>query len=145
MTIEDDQQKGLASWAADCAERSLHIFEESHPNDRRPRKAIELARSWARGDIPVSAARGGSSNANAAAREIGEDSPARDAARAAGHAAAAAHNPGHVLHAAAYAVKALTGTDTEAAEKERSWQFDHLTEELRPLVYPPDEGDEAPK
>jgi hypothetical protein len=139
MTIEDDQQKGLASWAADCAERSLHLFEESHPDDRRPRKAIDLARAWARGEIPVSAARGGSSAANAAARETGEDSPARDAARAAGHAAAAAHNPGHVLHAAAYAVKALTGTDNEAADKERAWQFDHLAEELRPLVYPEDE------
>lgn len=139
MTIEDDQQKGLASWAADCAERSLHVFEESPPDDRRPRKAIDLARSWARGDTPVSAARGGSSAANAAARATKEDSPARDAARAAGHAAAAAHNPGHVLHAATYAVKALTGTDTEAADKERSWQFHHLSEDLRPLVYPPEE------
>jgi hypothetical protein len=139
MTIEEDQQKGLALWAADCAERSLHVFEGSHPDDRRPRKALDLARAWARGDIPVSAARGGSSAANAAARITEEDSPARDAARAAGHAAAAAHNPGHALHAAAYAVKALTETDTEAAEKERSWQFDHLAEELRPLVYPPEE------
>lgn len=136
MTIEDDQQRGLASWAADCAERSLHLFEQSHPDDRRPRKAIELARAWARGDIPVSAARGGSSASNTAARATEEDSPARDAARAAGHAAAAAHNPGHALHAASYAVKALTGTDTEAAEKEYKWQFDHLAEELRPFVYP---------
>jgi len=138
MAIEDSEQKGLALWAADCAERSLHIFEESYP-DRRPRKAIGLARAWARGDIPVSAARGGSSAANTAARTAEQGSPAQDAARAAGHASAAAHNPGHVLHAAAYAVKALTGTDLEAAEKERSWQFDHLPEELRPLVYPPDE------
>ncbi len=145
MAIEDSEQKGLASWAADCAERSLHIFEESHPDDRRPRKAVDLARAWARGDIPVSAARGGSSATNAAARATEEDSPARDAARAAGHAAAASHNPGHVLHAATYAVKALTGTDIEAADKERAWQFDHLSEELRPLVYPPEEEPETPK
>lgn len=139
MEIEESEQKGLALWAADCAERSLQIFEGSYPDDRRPRKAIELTRAWARGDIPVSAARGGSSAANAAARTVEQGSPPQDAARAAGHAAAAAHNPSHVLYAASYAVKALTGTDLEAAEKERSWQFDHLSEELRPLVYPPDE------
>ncbi|HET9515762.1 MAG TPA: hypothetical protein VFO95_17655 [Gemmatimonadales bacterium] len=139
MAIEDDQLRGLAFWAADCAERSLHVFEEARPDDRRPRKAIELARAWARGDIPVSAARGGSSGANAAARETEEDSAARDAARAAGHAAASSHNPGHVLHAATYAVKALTGADIEAADKERAWQFHHLPEELRPLIYPPEE------
>jgi hypothetical protein len=142
MAIEDSEQKALALWAADCAERALHLFEGARPDDRRPRKAIELARAWARGDIPVSAARGGSSGANAAARETEEGSPARDTARAAGHAAASSHNPGHAIHAASYAVKALTGTDLEAAEKERSWQFDHLAEELRPLVYPPDEEPE---
>jgi len=31
-------------FAADCAERVLHIFENEYPNDKRPRKAIEVAR-----------------------------------------------------------------------------------------------------
>ncbi len=140
MSIEEEEQKGLALWAADCAERVLPIYEAAHPQDRRPRKAVEAGRAWARGDIPMSAARGASSKANAAAREAEEDSPAREAARAAGHAAAAAHNPGHALHAASYAAKALAGSDTAAAEEELKWQFDHLPEDLHPLVYPEDEG-----
>lgn len=142
MTIEEEQQKGLALWAADCAERALAVFEQTHPKDFRPRKAVEAGRAWARGDIPMSAARGASSKANAAAREAEEDSPAREAARAAGHAAAAAHNPGHTLHAAAYAVLALCGSDAEAADQERLWQSGHLPQDLHPLVYPEDDATE---
>lgn len=138
IEITEDHQKGLALWAADCAERALPVFEDSRPDDRRPRKAVEQARAWARGDIPMSAARSASSASNAAARETEEGSPARVAARAAGHAAATAHAIGHALHAAAYAVKALadTNADTSAAEREQSWQFENLPEDLRPLVYP---------
>ena len=32
-------------FAADCAERVLHIFEDAHPNDDRPRQAIAVARN----------------------------------------------------------------------------------------------------
>jgi len=37
--------------AADCAERVLPIFERECPDDARPRKAIEAARAYARGEI----------------------------------------------------------------------------------------------
>lgn len=136
MDIEEEQKKGLAVWAADCAERVLSLFEQDRPDDRRPRKAIESARAWARGDIPVSAARGASSASNAAAREA-EEGPARDAARAAGHAAASAHSISHSIHAAAYALKAVSGSiSEEAATAEEDWQFERVPKELRPLVYP---------
>lgn len=142
MTIEEAQQRGLALWAADCAERALPVFENAHPNDSRPRKAVEAGRAWARGEIPLSAARGASSKANAAAREAEEKSPAREAARSAGHAAAAAHNPDHTIHAAAYAVLAICGTDAEASEQERLWQSGHLPQDLHHLVYPEDDATE---
>jgi len=45
--------RSLALWAADCAERVLPYFEEKYPRDDRPRKAIEAARAWARGEIRV--------------------------------------------------------------------------------------------
>lgn len=32
-------------FAADCAESVLHIFEAAHPDDDRPRRAIEVARN----------------------------------------------------------------------------------------------------
>ncbi|WP_199615127.1 putative immunity protein [Paenibacillus alkalitolerans] len=41
--------KTLALWAADCAERVLRYFEEKHPDDRRPREAIDAGRAWVRG------------------------------------------------------------------------------------------------
>lgn len=34
----------LRLFAADCAERVLHLFENERPNDNRPRKAIEATR-----------------------------------------------------------------------------------------------------
>ena len=38
-------QRLLALWAADCAEHGLPLFEQMHPQDNRPRQAIEAARS----------------------------------------------------------------------------------------------------
>ena len=43
-----EDQRSLATWAADCAERVLPFFEKSYPNDNRPRKAIEVCRTWVR-------------------------------------------------------------------------------------------------
>ena len=39
----------LREFAADCAERALFRFEELYPDDNRPRRAIEVAREYARG------------------------------------------------------------------------------------------------
>ena len=36
----------LALWAIDCAERVLPYFEETYPQDRRPRQAIETLKTW---------------------------------------------------------------------------------------------------
>jgi len=115
-------RRAQAARAADCAERVLPYFEEAFPDDDRPRKAIEAARTWARGEIRVSEARTAALAAHAAAactatrgagRDAAKYSSACAAARAAGHAAATAHMVGHALHAAAYAKKAaacaLTG------------------------------------
>src|SRR5687768_7945440 len=33
--------KTLARWAIDCAERVMPYFEQTYPQDRRPRQAIE--------------------------------------------------------------------------------------------------------
>jgi hypothetical protein len=99
-------RRAQAAWAADCAERVLPYFEEAFPDDDRPRKAVEAARAWARGEIRVSEARTAALAAHAAARFAAERPAACAAARAAGHAAATAHVVGHARHAAAYAKKA---------------------------------------
>src|SRR5258708_9916452 len=79
----------LAAWAADCAEHVLRLFEECS-SDERPRRAVEIARAWARGEVPVGAAQKAAVAAHAAARAAKSRS-ATAAARAAGHAAATAH------------------------------------------------------
>jgi hypothetical protein len=125
-------RKTLAFWAADCAERVLSCFEEKHPDDDRPRQAIESARAWARGEIKVGAARNAAVAAHAAARAT--ETPAACAAgRSAGQAAGTAHMAGHAIHAAEYAAKAAAlavGLDAAkaAATCEREWQYQRLLE-----------------
>src|SRR5580692_9614616 len=118
-TVTDKQdQRSLALWAADCAEQVLPFFEQKHPQDNRPRKAIEAARAWVRGEIKCGAARNAAVAAHAAARST-TDAAACAVARATGHAAGTAHMTDHARHAAAYALKAL-------AEK---WNVDHLQDQ----------------
>ena len=72
-------------FAVDCAERVLPLFEKRHPNDDRPRKAIQAARDYANGKITKEAL----AAAGAAAWDAAGDA-ARAAARAAWAAAGAA-------------------------------------------------------
>ena len=127
-------QRLLALWAADCAEHVLPFFEEKHPGDDRPRKAIEAGRTWARGGITYGAARAAAVATHAAARAVDEGA-ARAAARAAGHAAGTAHMASHARHAAAYAIKAVVAAGTDSAT-ECDWQRRRLPEQLRPTAFP---------
>ncbi len=122
----EGHHKALAVWAADCAERVLMNFEKELPEDNRPRKAIEAAKSWVRGELAMTKCREAAFAAHAAARETNCPS-ANFAARAAGHAAATAHVANHARHAAAYAIKSLAadeipGAAANAAANETQWQ-----------------------
>jgi hypothetical protein len=128
----------LASWAADCAEHVLPLFTAKYPEDDRPRRAIETARAWARGEASVGEARAAAVAAHAAARSA-TDAVAREVARAAGHAVATAHMADHELGAAAYAIRAVRLAAPEsdaltAGERECRWQREHLPEAIRELV-----------
>jgi hypothetical protein len=136
-TLQDDDHRRLAIWAADCAEHVLPYFEEARPTDDRPRRAIELGRRWARGEITWAEARTAAGHANAAARDL--RGAARHAAYAAGQAAAVGHVAAHELGAAAYAVGAARAAapdaESEAAGRlECQWQRAQLPHEIRELV-----------
>jgi hypothetical protein len=136
-TLTDSDHHLLALWAATCAEHVLEQFECIRPDDRRPRRAIEQARAWARGEIRMSEARAAGGHAMAAARNL--SGPARHAAYAAGQAAVVAHVAAHELGAAAYAIKAAAaaappGERQSAAKLECRWQRDQLPEAIRELV-----------
>src|SRR4029078_5858364 len=110
-TLQDDDHRLLATWAADCAEHLLHYFENGRPADARPRRAIALGRAWARGEVPWAEARTAAGHANAAARDL--SGAARHAAYAAGEAAAVGHVAAHERGAAAYAIRAVRAASPE--------------------------------
>ncbi len=133
---EKQDQRSMATWAADCAERVLPFFEKAYPEDDRPRKAIKACRAWVRtGVFRMADIRGASLAAHAAARDAKENEAACFAAHAAGQAVATAHVPQHAYGGAYYALKAIVANDPRNAEvksaRERNWQSRHLPENLR--------------
>jgi hypothetical protein len=132
--VQTTDHRIAAIWANDCAARVLPYFEEQFPEDDRPRNALDTLRAWvATGIFKMAIIRKASLDAHAAAREVGEESPARSAARAAGQAAATAHVSAHAYGAAIYAQQAVyRASDLSegyaAAMKERNWQYRHLIE-----------------
>ena len=104
----------LGSWAADCAERALAIYEAQSGADSRPRAAIEGIRVFASGGRRTAQLRSLALSAYSAAREA-HDPAAAAAARAAGLAASSAYThplvdvqqTKHILGPAAYAALAL--------------------------------------
>ncbi len=136
-TLTDAHHHLLALWAAACAEHVLPLFEAMRPADSRPRYAIEQARAWVRGEVPMSQARAAAGHAMGAARDL--TGAARFAAYGAGQAAAVAHVAAHELGAAAYAIKAARAAAPEgegwrAGRLECRWQRDQLPNVIRELV-----------
>ncbi len=136
-SLQDADHHLLAVWAADCAEHVLHHFEQARPDDDRPRRAIDLGRAWARGEVTMTQARTAAGFANGAARDL--TGAAREAAYAAAQAAAVAHVAAHELGAAAYAVRAARaaapeGQRHEGGRRECRWQRAQLPSEVRDLV-----------
>src|SRR4051794_30036155 len=88
-SLTDADHQRLALWAALCAERVLHLFEDDHTSDARAREAIDAARSWARGEMKMMEARSRGGHAMGAARPL--RGAARHAAYSAGQAACVGH------------------------------------------------------
>ncbi len=130
--VKETDHRLAAIWAKACAERVLHYFEETLPEDSRPRQALETLQAWIdTGHFQMAVIRSASLAAHAAAREVGEDNPARSAARSAGQAAASAHVATHAIAAANYALQAIhRAAKIEIAEsavaRERDWQYQRL-------------------
>jgi hypothetical protein len=123
-------------FACDCAERVLHFFEQHHPEDGRPRAAVETARRFALGEatrLELSAASAvAAAIAVAAARTISgvaarDDSAGMQASAAASSAAWGATS----VTASAAALGAAKDTAMAAASAvERAWQTERLRQYL---------------
>ena len=135
LTLSEDDRRVLAVWAADCAERTLPLFEAQAPNDTRPRDAIEGVRAFARGELRIGKVRALAARAHAATREV-SDPAAVAAARAAGHAAAVAHMAAHA-RGVAYAAKAAALAaphDQNAVAAELQWQMNQASPTVRQVL-----------
>ncbi len=108
----------FALLAAVQAERVLPLFEREHPQDSRPRRAIEAIRAWGQGkrELGMAEVRKLSLGSHAAARAA-RSAAARFAARAAGHAVATWHVPTHAMGVPIYASKAILADRNTPARK----------------------------
>jgi hypothetical protein len=108
-----DELRVVARYAVEAAQDVLPLFEENHPNDRRPRAAVDAAWTFVDGANRTKLQRITALDAHRAAKDVTDES-AKHAARAAGDAAAAAYlhplanatQVGHILRAAAHAARA---------------------------------------
>jgi hypothetical protein len=121
-------QKVLAAWAADCAERVLPYFEDRYPEDNRPRKAVAALHEWIRtGVFKMAVIRQASLGAHAAAKGK-KEADAVFAAHAAGQAVGTAHVVTHALGASLYSIRAAAAhwDNINDGFKERDWQLERL-------------------
>ena len=115
--------------ACDMAEHVLPIFEVKHPCDKRPRKCIEVIRSWLIGGATI--------------EEVRDAAYAAYAARAAADVAYATRAAAYAVRAAACVIRAAAGDAYAAADAaacatdavddayaERKWQAARIREVL---------------
>lgn len=128
MVAEDfdltmDELRVVARYAVESAEQVLPLFEEVHPEDARPRAAVDAAWTFAEGAPRTRLQRATALEAYRSGKTATSEA-ARLAARAAGDAAAAAYlhplaqstQVGHILRAAACAASALESSAGEDAD-----------------------------
>jgi hypothetical protein len=124
LTLEE--LRAVARYGADCAQEVLSLFEDVHPDDPRPRAAIDAAVTFADGGSRTNLQRVTALDTHRAAKDATIDA-ARYAAASAGDAAAAAYlhplakatQVGHILRAAAnaaYAKELSAGNDPNVGD-----------------------------
>lgn len=139
IELSMDQLRAIGSWAADCAERALSIYEAQAGSDSRPREAIEGIRVFAADGKRTAQLRKKALAALSAAREI-RDEAAAAAARAACLAASSAYThpladveqTKHIVGPAAYAALAIEisqGGNERFSNDEVKWAIEHAPSE----------------
>jgi hypothetical protein len=117
-----DDLREVARYAVSSAEDVLAMFEQVHPEDARPRAAIDAAWTFVNGANRTMLQRTTALDAHRAAKVAGTDA-AKHAAAAAGDAAAAAYlhpfakadQVGHILRATAHAAHAAEAAACDPA------------------------------
>jgi hypothetical protein len=140
VPVSDDDRRALATWAADCAERVLPLFEKRVPDDPRPRDALDGTRAFAGGEQHRGPLRPLAWAALAAAKDT-DDPVAYAVARAAAaavaipylHPIATPHQVKHIIGPPLFAARArgLAGQD---ADEEIRWALEHADATVRDIT-----------
>ena len=104
--IEQTNRRAVILWVLELAEETAQILAEKHPEDNRPREAVEAASSWANGKIKMPLAKRAILNCHAMAKELEN---LADIARchAVGQACSVVHTAGHALGYPMYELTAI--------------------------------------
>lgn len=120
--MEQQKHRTLVMWALDCAQIPLASFEAKYPKEARPRIALDLCETWARGMIKMPEAKRAILDSHAVAKEI-NDKECIAIAHAIGHAGATVHVETHALGLVFYELSSivqkvgLEKCDTEIKDK----------------------------
>jgi hypothetical protein len=144
FTLTLDSLRAIGSWAADCAELALPVFEKHYVSDSRPRAAIDGIRVFAAGGKRTAQLRSLGWAAYAASREASDPAPSAAAysaclaaASAYTHPLADVHQTKHILGPAAHAALALeldqAGNST-VGDGVVLWAIEHVTVEVRDVL-----------
>jgi hypothetical protein len=144
FSLSLESLRALGSWAADCAERALSVYENYANSDSRPRAAIEGIRVFAGGGKRTAQLRSLALSAFSAAR-LADDPAVAAAARSAGLAASSAYThpladvqqTKHIVGPAAYAALALElyhAGDQNIGDDEVRWAIEHVPSEVRDVL-----------
>ncbi|MCL2032130.1 MAG: hypothetical protein FWG96_02510 [Methanomassiliicoccaceae archaeon] len=105
--IEKQKHRTLVLWALEYAGELTNKFETKYPDETRPREAVEISRSWARGEIKMPVAKKAILAAHNAATEISDDIVYCSMVRAVGHCCATVHVETHAIGGPIYALTAI--------------------------------------
>jgi hypothetical protein len=136
LKLSEQDRRELVEWTLACAERMLPLFLAHHPEDARPRAALDAAYAFLRGEMDIDEVRLWAFACHAAAREA-TDAAAEAAARVCGQAAAVAHMAAHSRQVPRHTAKAFPGDHT-ARDAELIWQRGAIPSRFDHYVY---EGD----
>ncbi len=106
--VKTQSKRTLCDWSIAYAQKHLlPIFEQSYPNDLRPRNALLNARGWLEGRVRFVDAKETNNGAHNAATEAEGNPAAQAAARAIAHASLSIHVSAHCLGIAFYGSAAI--------------------------------------
>jgi len=129
--IEIQKHRTLVLWTIDCSEPFLKIFEDSYPDDARPRNAVQAAILWSRGKIKMPQAKKAALDAHQAAAFVKNHLAACAAAHAMGHVVGTVHVETHAVGLVFYGLTAIVhqsikGQQDEEVKKIIDWFYERL-------------------